>query len=134
MNRALVTAGVAAGMIASVALPASSAQAAPAGNGATVVIQQNGVTTHTICAFDDVWLAASGFAPNRGRVVARIEAIGGGGIVAGGSIPLSGGSGTVDTGTPGPYFIGTKVRVRFQVGSSDHPVNLGSFSATIVDC
>jgi hypothetical protein len=132
MKKALVLAVAAGGVVASMALP-GTAQAAPAGNGATVVAQQDGVTTHTLCAFDDVWLAASGFAPNRGSVVASIQIVGSG-VLFQAPIHLTDGSGTVDTGYPGPSFIGDKVRVRFQTGSSSHPVNNGSFSATIVDC
>ncbi len=49
-------------------------------------------------------------------------------------IPLTDGAGSVNTGTPGPDFIGAKARVRFQTGSSGHVVNNGSWSATIVDC
>lgn len=123
----------AGGVIATLALPATSAYGAPAGNGASVVAQQNSVTTHTLCASQDVWLYASGFAPNRHSVTASIQIVGAG-VLFSAPISLTDGSGTVDTSYPGPSFIGDKVRVRYQTGSSSHPVNLGSFSATIVDC
>lgn len=133
MKKALVLAAAAAGTVASLALPAASAIAAPAGNGANVVIQQNGMTVHNICASQDVYLVATGFAPNRGTVFARIQIVGSG-VLFGGNIPLTDGSGSWNTGYPGPGFIGDKVRVRYQTGSSNHPVNLGSYSGTIVDC
>ncbi|HEV7193563.1 MAG TPA: hypothetical protein VGN35_10180 [Jatrophihabitantaceae bacterium] len=123
----------AAGVVAAMVIPAATAQASPAGNGASVVAQQDGVTVHNICAFEDVWLAASGFAPNRHDVVGSIQVVGYG-ILFTQTISLSDGAGTADTGTPGPGFIGAKVRVRYQTGSSSHPTNLGSFSGTIVDC
>ena len=131
--RAIALAAAAGGVIATVALPATSAFAAPAGNGASVVAQQSGVTTHTLCASQDVWLYASGFAPNRKSVVASIQIVGAG-VLFSAPVQLTDGSGTVDTGYPGSSFIGDKVRVRYQTGSSSHPTNLGSFSATIVDC
>lgn len=131
--RPAVLAAAAGGAIAMLAVPASSAVAAPAGNGASVVAQQNGVTTHTLCASQDVWLYASGFAPNRHSIIASIQIVGSG-VLFSAPVQLTDGSGTVDTGYPGPDFIGDKVRVRYQTGSSSHPTNLGSFSATIVDC
>jgi hypothetical protein len=112
---------------------AGAAGAAPAGNGATVVASQNGVATHRLCASQDVYLDASGFAPNRRVVQASIQIVGSG-FLFNAPIKLTNGAGSVDTGTPGPDFIGAKARVRFQTGSSGNVANKGSWSATIVDC
>ena len=131
-GRAITTALASGALVAGFAM-SSAVGAAPAGSGASVVAQQNGVTTHRLCASQDVFLYASGFAPNRGTVQASIQIVGEGFLFKA-PIPLSGGAGMADVGTPGPGFIGAKARVRFQTGSSAHPVNNGSFSATIVDC
>jgi hypothetical protein len=112
---------------------AESASAAPAANGASIVVQQNGVETHHVCASQPVVLVATGFAPGRKVVQATVTIVGSGPLFTA-SIPLSGGSGSLDVGTPGPSFIGTKFRVRYQVGSADRPGLHGSFSATIFDC
>lgn len=114
-------------------LPAGAANAAPTASGAAIVVQQDGLTTHNVCASKDVVLVASGFAPNRHSVQATIQIVGSGPLFDA-TIPLSAGSGSFNTGNPGPAFVGDKFRVRFQTGSSDHPVNLGSFSGTIFDC
>jgi hypothetical protein len=123
-------------MVVALGVPAmmvGTASASPSANGASVVVEQNGVPTHTVCADQDVILAASGFAPNRHVVLARVQIIGSG-VLFTVPIHLSGGSGWVDVGTPGPDFIGLKFRVRDQVGSGDSPALQGSYSATIVAC
>jgi hypothetical protein len=66
-------------------------------------------------------------------VVASGELVGSGSLGTA-TIQLTDGSGSADIGSAGPDLIGAKVRVRYQTGSSDHPVNKGSFSARIVDC
>ena len=115
------------------AVMAETASAAPPASGASIVVQQNGVTTHTVCADQDVVLVANGFAPGRKVVQARIQIIGSG-VLFTQTVKLSGGSGSANTGTPGPGFIGDKFRVRYQVGSGDSPSLQGSFSANIVAC
>ena len=130
----LRSAAVAVIAAASLIVPvAGSASASPTSSGVTVTVQQNGVDTHNVCAFNDVWFAGRGFAPNRTGVWVRVEIIGAG-ILFYTRIPLSGGSGATDTGQPGPYFIGDKFRVRYEAGSTDHPVVLASWSANIQDC
>jgi hypothetical protein len=114
-------------------LSAQVAHAEPTASGAAVVVQQDGITTHHVCASKDVVLVASGFAPNRHSVHATIQIVGSGPLFDS-TIALSAGSGSFDTGNPGPSFVGAKFRVRFQTGSSAHPVNRGSFSGTIFDC
>ena len=116
-----------------VGVMAGTASASLPASGASVVVQQNGVTTHTVCASQDVWLTANGFAPARREVQARVEIIGGG-LLFTTPIHLTAGSGSVDVGTPGPGFIGDRFRVRYQVGNGHVSSLLGSFSATIVDC
>jgi hypothetical protein len=123
-------------MVAALGVPtvmAGTASAAPAANGASIVVQQNGVTTHTVCADQDVVLVATGFAPNRKVVQARIQIIGSG-LLFTQTVKLSGGAGSANTGTPGPLFIGDRFRVRYQVGSGDSSSLQGSFSANIVAC
>jgi hypothetical protein len=133
MRGRAVTTAVASGVLVAGFAISSAVGAAPAGSGASIVVQQNGVTTHTVCASEDVVLAASGFAPNRKVVQARVQIVGSG-VLFNVAIPLTAGAGTYDTGSPGPDFIGDKFRVRYQTGSSSNTGNNGSFSATIVDC
>lgn len=130
MRRRTITTAVASGVLAAGFAISSAAGAAPAGNGASVVVQQNGVTTHTVCASEDVWLAASGFAPNRRVVQTRVQIVGSG-VLFFAPVRLTDGAGTLDVGSPGPDFIGLKFRVRYSTGSG---ASNGSFSATIVDC
>jgi hypothetical protein len=131
-GRAITTALASGVLVAGFAI-SSAVGAAPAGSGASVVASQNGVATHRICASEDVFLDASGFAPNRKQVTARVQIVGSG-VLFYEAIPLTDGAGSVDTGYPGPDFVGLKFRVRYQTGSTDHTGNFGSFSATIVDC
>jgi hypothetical protein len=129
--RARTITGVVSGIIAGLAFPAA-AGAAPAGNGASVVVQQNGVTTHRICGGQDIFLTASGFAPNRKTLSVTLQQVPGG-VIGTAQIPLTAGSGTVDIGrdiVPLTY----KLRVRFETGSSEHAADNGSFSADLVLC
>jgi hypothetical protein len=128
-----ITTALGGGVLVAGFVISSAVGAAPAGSGASVVAQQNGVTTHRLCASEDVILYASGFAPGRRQVVASGELVGSGSLGTA-TIQLTDGSGSADIGSAGPDLIGAKVRVRYQTGSSDHPVNKGSFSARIVDC
>ena len=100
------------------------------------MFQQNGVTVTKLCASTDVFVVATGFAPNRHTLTTRVEIIGGSPFnpLFFQDIPLTNGAGSADTGYPGPGFIGDKVRVRYQTGSSSHPSNFGSMSATVIDC
>ena len=128
-----VVAAVAVGILAGgLALPAL-ADAAPPNSGASVVSQQNGVTTHYLCADQDIQWLASGFAPNRAQVQVSLQLVGVGEIFAG-PIALSGGSGSIDAGIATDDLVGLRYRLRFQTGSSDHPADHGSFSMTIVSC
>lgn len=122
--------GVAAGALM---LPAGIAEADAPANGATIVFVQNGVVTHNLCASQDVFLQASGFAPGRRQVQATIQVVGSGALFDQ-TIHLTAGAGEVDTGAPGSNFIGAKVRVRYQTGNSDNPSNNGSYSGSISDC
>ena len=126
---AVVVGGVLSGGIA---LPAV-ADAAPTNSGASVVSQQNDVTTHRLCANEDIQWVASGFAPNRRQVQVSLQLVGLGEVFRG-PIALSGGSGSVDAGIATDYLVGARFRLRFQTGSSDHPADHGSFSMTIVSC
>ncbi len=125
--------GAFAAALAVTSSTASPALAAPAANGASIVVEQNGVVTRHVCASQDVVLVASGFAVNRKVVEARVQIVGSG-VLFTSKIQLSGGAGSTNTGAPGPGFIGDKFRVRYQVGSADRPGLRGSFSATIFDC
>ena len=130
---ARVMAAVVGGVLAGgLALPAV-ADAAPTNSGASVVSQQNGVTTHRLCADQDIQWVASGFAPNRRQVQVSLQLVGVGEIFRG-PIALSGGSGSIDAGIATDDLVGNRYRLRFQTGSSDHPANHGSFSMTIVSC
>jgi hypothetical protein len=126
----LVAVGV---VVAGMVVPAAAADASAPASGASVVVQQNGVTTNHVCASQDVVVVASGFSAGRTHEQARVEIIGSGELFSV-SIPLTAGSGSVDTGSPGPDFVGLKFRVRYEVGSSGKPADQGSFSATIFDC
>lgn len=131
ITKAAVLGSIAA---ATLGIPAVSAQAASTGSGASVVAQVNGVTTHSACIGDDVVLVASGFAPGRRQVQFRVVQVGSDtNPLFTGSIPVSGGSGSYDTGStegaqPGKY------RVRYQTGSTDHAGNYGSWSLTLTYC
>jgi hypothetical protein len=114
-------------------LPAAAAEADAPANGASIVFAQNGVTTHNLCASAPVFVEASGFAPNRRQVQATVQVVGSGALFDL-TVHLTGGSGELNTGAPGSEFIGSKVRLRYQTGSSDHVSDNGSYSATISDC
>jgi hypothetical protein len=128
-----VAVGVFAAAVAVTTSTASPALAAPAANGASIVVEQNGIVTHQVCASQDVVLVATGFAPNRKVVAARVQIVGSG-VLFSTNIQLSAGSGSLDIGAPGPTFVGEKFRVRYQVGSGNRPALLGSFSATVFGC
>jgi hypothetical protein len=122
--------GLAAGALM---LPAAVAEADAPANGASIVFAQNSVVTHNLCASEDVVAQATGFAPGRRQVQAIVQVVGSGELFDL-TIRLTAGSGQLNTGAPGPDFIGAKVRLRYQTGNSDHPSNNGSYSATIIDC
>lgn len=121
------------GVVAALAVPAAPANAAPAGNGASLVFEQFGVPTHSICTDQPFELVASGFAPNRHTVQWRVVTVGYG-VDFGGQITLSGGSGSTEMPPATTGDAGLKIRVRYQTGSSSHPGNLGSISGTFVNC
>jgi hypothetical protein len=124
----LVGLGVAATVILA---PAGAAQASTTSSGGgTVVVQQNGVTTHTVCASEDVFLKARGFPASQHVVRATVHIVGSGGLFAV-DIPLRHGAGVVNTGNPGPPFVGLKFKVRYHNDSSDDRV---AFGASILDC
>lgn len=123
--------GIAVCIMATAAFP-TVATAAPAGSGASVVVQQNGETTHRMCGGVETFLAASGFAPARKSVDVTLIQVPGG-VINTVRIPLSDGSGTLDVGhdlVPLTY----KLRLRFQTGSSEHTGNNGSYSADLQIC
>src|SRR5437870_5226927 len=74
----VVAVGVFAAALAVSAATADTALAAPAANGASIVVEQNGVVTHHVCASQPVVLVATGFAPNRKFVQARVQIVGSG--------------------------------------------------------
>lgn len=124
----LIGLGVAATVILA---PAGVAQASTTASSAgTVVVQQNGVTTHTVCASQDVFLKARGFPASQHVVRASIHIVGSGRLFTM-DIPLTHGAGVVDTGNPGDPFIGLSFKVRYHADSSGDRV---AFGADIIDC
>ena len=137
-TKAIVAGGVVAGgIVAGIAVP-GAAGAAGTGSGASVVLQQNGVTTHTLCGGQEIYAVASGFAPNRKSVSIDVVQVGavnqyGNAVIETATIPLTNGAGSVDIGSD-IVQVTYKLRVRYQTGSSAHPTNNGSFSAVMEIC
>jgi hypothetical protein len=112
-------------------IPMGAANAATStASGGTVVVQQNGITTHMVCASQDVFLRARAFPASQHSVRASVHIVGSGRLFFV-DIPLHHGAGQVDTGNPGPPFIGLSVKVRYRSEDSGERV---AFGADIADC